>query len=71
MIKFKIFAESCRLAENDKKNWASSIKAYLNYLKSNLGVRFSIPDKHFLQYYQAIRSNRSLPICMAETDESC
>ena len=51
-LNYKIFTESCRLAENGKKNWASSMKVYLNYLNSHLGFRPSITDKHFLQYYQ-------------------
>ena len=40
-----------------KKNWASSMKVYLNYLNSHLGFRPSITDKHFLQYYQDIAAN--------------
>ena len=49
-LNYKIFTESCRLAENGKKNWASPMKVYLNYLNSHLGFRPSITDKHFLQY---------------------
>ena len=43
-LNYKIFTETCRLAENGNKNWASSIKVYLNYLKSYLGFRTSITD---------------------------
>ena len=45
-LNYIIFTESCRLAENGKKNWASSMKLYLNYLNSHLGFRPSITDKH-------------------------
>ena len=51
-LNYRIFTESCRLAENGKKNLASSMKVYLNYLNSHLGFRPSITDKHFLHYYQ-------------------
>ena len=42
-----IFTETCRLAENGKKNRASSIKVYLNYLNSYLGFRTSITDTFY------------------------
>ena len=44
-----IFTESCRLAENAKKNWASSIKAYLKYL----GFRPSIKSNDCTQLTNA------------------
>ena len=37
-LNYKIFTESCRLAENGKKNWASSTKVYLNYLIHTLDL---------------------------------
>ena len=39
-----MFTESCRLAENDKISWATSLKVYLNYLNSHLELRPSITD---------------------------
>ena len=56
-LNYKIFNETCRLADNGKKNWASSIQVYQNDLNSYLGSRTSITDKYFLQYYQDIAKN--------------
>ena len=56
-LNYTIFTESCRLAENGRKNWASAMKVYLNYLNSDLEFRPSITDRHFLQYYQDIATN--------------
>ena len=56
-LNYTIFAESCTLAENGKKNWAFYIKAYLHDLSMNLGFSPSIQAKHFIQYYKDAATN--------------
>ena len=56
-LNYKIFAESCRLAGNSVKNWASSIKTCLDDLNTHLGFSPSLDDKYFRQYYRDTATN--------------